>query len=55
VKSWLRSKPWTWHYRTLYRTFRHEQRYRDRVYAPAHGRLRSAWLALTFPHVHDDE
>jgi hypothetical protein len=54
--NWLLSKPWRWHYRTLYRTFRNEQRHprSGRLYEPSHGRLRSAWLALSFPHEHCD-
>lgn len=50
--NWLISKPWTWHYGLIYRDLRKEHRVRGYLY-PAHGRLRSAWLALAFPHAHD--
>ena len=54
--NWLMAQPWRWHFRTLYGTYRHEQRHPDtgKLYAPAYGRLRAAWLALSFPHVHHD-
>jgi hypothetical protein len=38
--NWLLSKPWRWHYRTLYRTFRNEQRH-----PPLSGKCASPRLA----------
>lgn len=53
VRNWLRAKPWRWHFRSIYRTMREPQT-RVRPYRDGFGRVRSAWYALTFPHVHDE-
>jgi hypothetical protein len=67
--NWLRAKPWQfwpfvrrergWRYSVLYRGLREGTRHRseDRWLAGCEprGRLSSAWLAVCFPHVHDDD
>lgn len=55
LTNWLMAKPWRWRYRTIYRTLRVEQHHSSGFHSDAHGRVRSAWLALTFPHVHPME
>lgn len=42
---WLKSKPWGWNHRAIYRCAR----------ATNYGIIRSIWLAITFPHVHEEE
>lgn len=58
LTNWLMAQPWRWHYRVIYRSLRVESRHprtgKLLVHGEAHGRLRSAWLALTFPHVHHE-
>lgn len=57
LTNWLMAQPWRWRMRTMYRHFRvehHDPRPNGTLYEPAYGRLRSAWLALTFPHVHHE-
>lgn len=58
LTNWLMAKPWRWHYRTIYRTLRNGSRHptQDRwiVHGEPMGRLRSVWVAATFPHVHFD-
>lgn len=68
--NWLRAKPWQfwplvrpaergWRYTVIYRGLRQGARHprEDRwiKHAEPKGRLRSLWLTVAFPHVHDDE
>lgn len=60
--NWLMAEPWLvyplskkgWHYRTMYKAERREHRI-GQYHRPAHSRFKSAWLALTFPHVHHEK
>lgn len=57
LRNWWGAKPIRggWRYREIYRTLRRRHEWRGREMAPAHGRLRSLWLAIAFPHTHTDE
>jgi hypothetical protein len=52
LRNWLRARPWRvyplsrsgWRYHSLFEAYRVE----------GCNRTRSAWLALCFPHAHDD-
>jgi hypothetical protein len=67
MRSWLRAKPWRiwplsrrgWRYHAIYRTARQgswsPSRGRWIKGAEPVGRLRALWVAVAFPHVHDDE
>ena len=44
MRNWWRAKPWKWDMRGVYNDLRYD----------GYGRMHSLWLALTFPHIHDD-
>lgn len=54
--NWLMAKPWTWSYRMIYRQYRKGVDYTFKngrhYYVAPKGRLKSAWAAVRFPHVH---
>ena len=60
--NWLTAEPWRlvgskrWRYGTMYRANLDEHHFNlpsgREYHDPSYGRLRSAWLALTFPHIH---